>query len=140
MPLIGDDDIADVLAAVEVLGVSRAPFDTALPWYPSGQTGRAALHPADSCCQLTGRPIRRMGYGAMQLAGPGVFGPPDDRDEAIAVLRRAVELGVDHLDTSQYYGPDVVNDLSVLGVFRKESGKWRFLAWQSAKLPTAAAK
>ena len=47
----------------------------------------------------------------MQLAGPGVFGPPRDHDQAIAVLRRAVELGVDHIDTSQYYGPDVVNEL-----------------------------
>jgi aryl-alcohol dehydrogenase-like predicted oxidoreductase len=60
---------------------------------------------------LNGRPIHRMGFGAMQLPGPRVFGPPRDRDEAIAVLRRAVELGVDHIDTSQYYGPDVVNDL-----------------------------
>jgi aryl-alcohol dehydrogenase-like predicted oxidoreductase len=55
--------------------------------------------------------INRMGYGAMQLAGPGVFGPPRDRRAARAVLRRAIELGVDHIDTSQYYGPDVVNDL-----------------------------
>ena len=55
--------------------------------------------------------IRRMGFGAMQLAGPGVFGPPRDPDAARAVLRRAIELGVDHIDTSQYYGPDVVNDL-----------------------------
>jgi pyridoxine 4-dehydrogenase len=55
--------------------------------------------------------VRRTGYGAMQLAGPGVFGPPRDRDAAIAVLRRAVELGVDHIDTSQYYGPAVVNEL-----------------------------
>jgi pyridoxine 4-dehydrogenase len=47
----------------------------------------------------------------MQLAGPGVFGPPRDRDEALAVLRAAVELGVNHIDTAQYYGPDVVNDL-----------------------------
>ena len=52
-----------------------------------------------------------MGYGAMQLAGPGVFGPPRDPSAARAVLRRAIELGVDHIDTSQYYGPDVVNDL-----------------------------
>jgi pyridoxine 4-dehydrogenase len=52
-----------------------------------------------------------MGYGAMQLAGPGVFGPPRDPGAARAVLRRAIELGVDHIDTSQYYGPDVVNDL-----------------------------
>lgn len=53
----------------------------------------------------------RMGYGAMQLAGPGVFGPPRDRDEAIAVLRTAVELGVDHIDTADFYGPVVVNEL-----------------------------
>jgi aryl-alcohol dehydrogenase-like predicted oxidoreductase len=55
--------------------------------------------------------VNRLGFGAMQLAGPGVFGPPRDPDGARAVLRRAVELGVDHIDTSQYYGPDVVNDL-----------------------------
>jgi aryl-alcohol dehydrogenase-like predicted oxidoreductase len=55
--------------------------------------------------------VNRIGFGAMQLAGPGVFGPPRDPDAARAVLRRAVELGVDHIDTSQYYGPDVVNDL-----------------------------
>ena len=60
---------------------------------------------------LGGRPVRRIGFGAMQLAGPGVFGPPRDRDAALAVLRRAVELGVDHIDTSQFYGPDVVNEL-----------------------------
>ena len=47
----------------------------------------------------------------MQLPGPGVFGPPRDRTAAIAVLRRAVELGVDHIDTAQYYGPDVANEL-----------------------------
>src|SRR4051812_29722857 len=55
--------------------------------------------------------VKRIGYGAMQLAGPHVFGPPKDPDQARAVLRRAVELGVDHIDTSDYYGPYVVNDL-----------------------------
>src|SRR5450432_378586 len=60
---------------------------------------------------LGNKPINRIGFGAMQLAGPGVFGPPRDANEAQAVLRRAIELGVDHIDTSQYYGPDVVNDL-----------------------------
>ncbi|WP_156755728.1 oxidoreductase [Actinokineospora pegani] len=55
--------------------------------------------------------VGRIGYGAMQLAGPGVLGPPKDRDGAIAVLRRAVELGVRHLDTSDYYGPYVVNEI-----------------------------
>jgi aryl-alcohol dehydrogenase-like predicted oxidoreductase len=53
----------------------------------------------------------RMGYGAMQLAGPNVFGPPRDRDEALAVLREAVELGITHIDTSDFYGPVVVNEL-----------------------------
>ncbi|MEV4260201.1 oxidoreductase [Kribbella sp. NPDC049584] len=55
--------------------------------------------------------ITRMGYGAMQLAGPNVFGPPKDRDQAIAVLREAVDLGVTHIDTSDFYGPVVVNEL-----------------------------
>jgi aryl-alcohol dehydrogenase-like predicted oxidoreductase len=55
--------------------------------------------------------ISRMGYGAMQLAGPGVFGPPKDRDQALAVLREAVELGITHIDTSDFYGPVVVNEL-----------------------------
>ena len=55
--------------------------------------------------------VSRMGYGAMQLAGPGVFGPPKDRDAAIAVLRRAIELGVDHIDTSDFYGPHVTNQI-----------------------------
>jgi pyridoxine 4-dehydrogenase len=64
-----------------------------------------------STASLGDKTVRRIGFGAMQLAGPGVFGPPRDPDAARAVLRRAVELGVDHIDTSQYYGPDVVNDL-----------------------------
>lgn len=56
-------------------------------------------------------PVHRAGFGAMQLPGPGVLGPPRDRSEALAVLRRSVELGVDHIDTAQYYGPDVSNEL-----------------------------
>src|SRR5450755_500189 len=83
--------------------------------------------------------VWRVGFGAMQLAGPGVFGPPRDRPEALAVLRRAVELGVDHIDTSQFYGPDVANELiraalqpypgnlalvSKVGARRDESGGW----------------
>ena len=55
--------------------------------------------------------VGRIGFGAMQLPGRGVFGPPRDPDRARAVLRRAIELGVDHIDTSQYYGPDVANDM-----------------------------
>lgn len=60
---------------------------------------------------LGGFSVNRIGFGAMQLPGPNAFGPPRDRDEALAVLRRAVELGVDHIDTSQFYGPDVANEL-----------------------------
>ena len=55
--------------------------------------------------------LNRLGYGAMQLAGPGVFGPPKDRDAAIAVLREAVALGINHIDTSDYYGPHVTNQI-----------------------------
>lgn len=64
-----------------------------------------------STSSLGHKPVHRIGFGAMQLAGPGVFGPPADPAAARAVLRRAVELGVDHIDTAQFYGPDVVNDL-----------------------------
>jgi aryl-alcohol dehydrogenase-like predicted oxidoreductase len=60
---------------------------------------------------LGDRTVRRMGYGAMQLAGPGVFGPPKDRAAALAVLREAVASGVDHIDTSDFYGPHVTNQL-----------------------------
>ncbi|MBV8966302.1 MAG: oxidoreductase [Mycobacteriaceae bacterium] len=83
--------------------------------------------------------VGRIGFGAMQLPGPGVFGPPRDHDEAIAVLRRAVELGVDHIDTAQFYGPEVANELirealapypddlalvSKVGARRDDSGAW----------------
>lgn len=61
--------------------------------------------------RLGTRSVKRLGYGAMQLAGPGVFGPPRDRAAALAVLREAVALGVDHIDTSDFYGPHVTNQL-----------------------------
>jgi pyridoxine 4-dehydrogenase len=85
------------------------------------------------------RSVRRMGYGAMQLAGPRVFGPPRDRAAAIAVLRRAVEAGVNHIDTSDYYGPFAVNEIirealypypddlvlvSKIGAVRGADGSW----------------
>ncbi len=66
---------------------------------------------SDATVALGSHPVHRLGFGAMQLPGPGVMGPPRDRDEALTVLRRAVELGVDHIDTAQYYGPDVANEL-----------------------------
>jgi pyridoxine 4-dehydrogenase len=89
--------------------------------------------------KLGAHTVNRIGFGAMQLAGPGVFGPPRDPDVARAVLRRAIELGVDHIDTSQFYGPDVVNQLihealapypsglrivSKVGGRRDEAGAW----------------
>src|SRR6476619_8015111 len=88
---------------------------------------------------LGDRPVNRLGYGAMQLAGPHVMGPPADRDGALAVLRRAIELGVDHIDTSDYYGPYVTNELirealhpypddlvlvTKVGAFRDAEGNW----------------
>ena len=83
--------------------------------------------------------ISRVGYGAMQLAGPNVFGPPSDRKQALAVLREAVELGVTHVDTADFYGPTVVNELirealypypaelhiaTKVGARRGEDGSW----------------
>ncbi|NHC13318.1 oxidoreductase [Motilibacter deserti] len=83
--------------------------------------------------------LTRVGYGAMQLAGPGVFGPPKDRDEATAVLRTAVELGITHIDTADFYGPYVTNELirealwpypdnlrvvTKVGARRDEAGGW----------------
>src|ERR1700741_4097539 len=66
--------------------------------------------------------VHRIGYGAMQLAGDGVFGPPRDRDEAFRVLRAAVDSGVDHIDTAQYYGPGVVNELIREALYPYPSG------------------
>jgi aryl-alcohol dehydrogenase-like predicted oxidoreductase len=90
--------------------------------------------------RLGNREVRRMGYGAMQLAGPGVFGPPKDREQAIAVLREAIASGVNHIDTSDYYGPHVVNEIireallpypenlvlvTKLGARRGDDASWR---------------
>ncbi|MHB1536822.1 MAG: oxidoreductase, partial [Acidimicrobiales bacterium] len=67
--------------------------------------------PPGGTATLAGRPVARIGFGAMQLPGPGVWGPPRDRETALAVLRRAVELGVNHIDTAQFYGAGVANEL-----------------------------
>jgi pyridoxine 4-dehydrogenase len=89
--------------------------------------------------KLGNRTVKRLGYGAMQLAGPGVFGPPKDRDAALAVLREAVASGVNHIDTADFYGPHVTNqvirealapyrdDLVIVtkvGALRGEDGSW----------------
>lgn len=83
--------------------------------------------------------VLRIGFGAMQLPGPGVFGPPRDREQALAVLRRVIELGVNHIDTAQFYGPNVANELirealhpypldlaivSKVGGRRDDKGQW----------------
>lgn len=83
--------------------------------------------------------VGRVGFGAMQLPGPGVFGPPRDHDQAIAVLQRVVELGINHIDTAQFYGPNVANELirealhpypdnlalvSKVGAYRDDQGAW----------------
>lgn len=88
---------------------------------------------------LAGHSVRRMGFGAMQLPGPRVFGPPADRNQALAVLRRAVESGVNHIDTAQFYGPNIANELirealhpypddlvlvSKVGARRDDGGGW----------------
>jgi pyridoxine 4-dehydrogenase len=92
---------------------------------------------------LAGFSVGRIGFGGIQLPGPNAFGPPRDRDEALAVLRRAVELGVDHIDTAQFYGPNVTNELirealypypenlalvSKVGARRDDAGGWVPLA------------
>jgi pyridoxine 4-dehydrogenase len=89
--------------------------------------------------KLGNRTVKRLGYGAMQLAGPGVFGPPRDRDAAVAVLREAVAAGVDHIDTCDYYGPHITNQIirealapydeklvlvTKIGARRGEGGSW----------------
>src|SRR3978361_2182926 len=79
---------------------------------PGGETGVMPFTAERSGTSSLGdREVHRIGYGAMQLAGPHVMGPPADRAGAIAVLRRAVELGVNHIDTSDYYGPHVTNEI-----------------------------
>src|ERR1700689_4405555 len=80
------------------------------PAIPSRRVHMSKITPPTTF-PLAGRPVNRMGYGAMQLAGPGVFGPPKDRDASIAVLREAVASGVNHIDTSDFYGPHVTNEV-----------------------------
>ncbi|CAN5367574.1 aldo/keto reductase family oxidoreductase [soil metagenome] len=92
-----------------------------------------------STFNLGDRSVDRLGYGAMQLAGPGVFGPPQNREAALAVLREAVESGVDHIDTSDFYGPHVTNQIirealapyatdlvivTKIGAVRSDTGGW----------------
>ena len=97
------------------------------------------IEPPGGTAVLAGRPVARIGFGAMQLPGARVTGPPQDRNTALAVLRRAVELGVNHIDTAEYYGPHVANELihaalhpypadlvlvSKVGANRDDQGGW----------------
>jgi aryl-alcohol dehydrogenase-like predicted oxidoreductase len=101
--------------------------------------------------KLADRSVHRIGYGAMQLAGPGVFGPPKDRTGALNVLRAALDSGIDHLDTSDFYGPHITNQLirealhpyrddlvivTKIGATRGDDASWR-PAFTSAELETA---
>jgi aryl-alcohol dehydrogenase-like predicted oxidoreductase len=96
--------------------------------------------PANDTFLLGDRPVKRLGYGAMQLAGPGVFGPPRDRAAAVAVLREAVAAGVNHIDTSDFYGPHITNQIirealspypddlvlvTKVGAIRPADGSWQ---------------
>lgn len=102
------------------------------------QTSTPSLQNGDTA-MLAGHQVNRIGFGAMQLPGPGVWGPPRDRKTALTVLRRAIELGVNHIDTAQFYGPDVANELirealypypkdlvivSKVGAKRDDQGGW----------------
>ncbi|MES2530177.1 MAG: aldo/keto reductase family oxidoreductase [Pseudomonadota bacterium] len=95
--------------------------------------------PIHSTFNLGDHSVNRLGYGAMQLAGPGVFGPPKNREAALAVLREAIESGVDHIDTSDFYGPHVTNQIirealapyskdlvivTKIGAVRSDTGGW----------------
>ncbi len=101
--------------------------------------------------KLGDRTVKRIGYGAMQLAGPGVFGPPKDRAATVAVLRAAVAAGVDHIDTSDFYGPHITNEIirealhpypddlvivTKIGARRGEDGSWN-PAFSREELTTA---
>jgi aryl-alcohol dehydrogenase-like predicted oxidoreductase len=94
---------------------------------------------ANNTVDLAGRCVSRIGFGAMQLPGPGVFGPPKDKALALEILRRVVDAGVNHIDTAQFYGPGVANDLirealhpypadlvivSKVGAARDKGGQW----------------
>ena len=112
-------------------------------FYHSNLKGERGFPPTDAnvaamdTFSLGALTVHRIGFGAMQLPGPGVIGPPSDHDEAVAVLRDAVDLGVDHIDAAQYYGPDVSDGLirealhpysddlvlvSKVGAFRDDQG------------------
>jgi len=102
-------------------------------------SAEGSVNPVPDTFTLADRAVRRLGYGAMQLCGLGVIGPARHRDEAIRVLRRAVEVGINHIDTAQYYGPNVANKLicealypypddlalvSKVGAVRDDKGNW----------------
>jgi aryl-alcohol dehydrogenase-like predicted oxidoreductase len=148
IPRTGSERRADTVERADP--PARPPLAAAAAELAAHPAGRPVLGPA---CEAAGRAmvwrmdtfplgalsVHRIGFGAMQLPGSGVMGPPRDHDEAIQVLRRAVELGVDHIDTALFYGPRVSNELirealhpypedlvlvTKVGAYRDEVGNW----------------
>src|ERR1043166_4242468 len=91
--------------------LSRAKGEFSMVSHSVNEQHTLPASAAGTFTMAEGLTVTRMGYGAMQLAGPHVFGPPADRDAAVAVLREAVALGITHIDTSDFYGPHVTNQI-----------------------------
>src|SRR5947209_15843348 len=89
----------------------RLPVDAGIAQIRRGTLMAAKRLPGGTFTMAEDLTVTRMGYGAMQLAGPHVFGPPAGREAAVAVLREVIELGITHIDTSDYYGPHVTNEI-----------------------------
>src|SRR5690606_26990 len=125
-------------ACSDCTGLSRGPVTAIVGVIQSRRQIMTRIDPS-STFTLGDRTVKRIGYGAMQLAGPGVFGPPKDHDKALAVLREVAAAGVNHIDTSDFYGPHVTNKLirealapypddlvivTKIGARRGEDGSW----------------
>jgi pyridoxine 4-dehydrogenase len=97
--------------SAEIVRARTAGQRNGSPFQPMRNTGATAMFDDTDAYTLGRNIVTRLGYGAMQLAGPNVFGPPNDKEMAIEVLREAVSLGVNHIDTSDFYGPHITNQL-----------------------------
>jgi aryl-alcohol dehydrogenase-like predicted oxidoreductase len=147
-PLAPDDD--DLVHLVHVSSLRRSG-GVGNGWQFAATRERSRASPSRVIRMTEFSDVRRIGYGAMKLTGPGAFGPPADPEAAKAVLRRAVELGVNHVDTSDYYGPHVVNELirealhpypddlllvTKVGARRDDAGQW-LPAWSPQEIRDA---